>query len=269
MIQLETAVIRRHLPMGADYRLLEMETPRISDAVRPGQFIHLLVPQSAGLTLRRPFSVFRSESGRLSVLYKLVGVGTAAMQALREGDSVSLMGPLGNGFPAAAAGAFPVLVAGGYGVAPLYFLAQRLASKGRLFVGAATSADLLCLDDFRELGWPVTIATQDGSVGVAGLVTAALDAWLAAEGKGRSLEFFACGPNGMLKAVGGRVIDRGDKGWLSLDRHMGCGAGACLACVQKVRKSGAETWARVCKDGPIFEARDVVWDEPGLGENKP
>jgi dihydroorotate dehydrogenase electron transfer subunit len=260
MIQLETAVIRRHLPMGTDYRLLEMDAPRISGAVLPGQFIHLLIPQSAGLTLRRPFSVFRGEDGLLSVLYKLVGVGTAAMQALRDGDSVSLMGPLGNGFPPASPGAFPVLVAGGYGVAPLYFLARRMTRRGHLFVGAAKAADLLCLDDFRELGWPVTIATQDGSEGVVGLVTEALDAWLAREGRGQPLEFFACGPNGMLKAVGDRAINRGDKGWLSLDRHMGCGAGACLACVQKVRKSGSEVWARVCKDGPIFEARDVVWE---------
>ena len=262
MIQLETAVIRQHVPMGADYRLLEMDAPRISGAVRPGQFIHLRVPQPAGLTLRRPFSIFRSDNGRLSVLYKMVGLGTAAMQALRVGESVSLMGPLGNGFPALSPSAFPVLVAGGYGVAPLYFLAQRLSGKGHLFVGAAKADDLLCLDDFRELGWPVTVATQDGSVGVAGLVTAALDAWLAGEGAGRPLEFFACGPNGMLKAVGDRAIDRGSKGWLSLDRHMGCGAGACLACVQKVRKIGTEAWARVCKDGPIFEAREVVWDPP-------
>jgi dihydroorotate dehydrogenase electron transfer subunit len=269
MIQLETAVIRRHLPVGADYRLLEMDAPRISQQVRPGQFIHLLIPQQAGLTLRRPFSVFRSEGGRLIVLYKLVGVGTGAMQMLREGDEVSLMGPLGNGFPSAAPGTFPVLVAGGYGVAPLYFLARCLKGKGHLFVGAATSADLLCLDDFRELGWPVTVATQDGSVGVAGLVTAALDDWMAKNGSDRSLEFFACGPNGMLKAVGDRAISQGCKGWLSLDRHMGCGAGACLACVQKVRKTGEETWARVCKDGPIFEAREVVWDEPAVEEGKP
>jgi len=269
MIQLETAVIRRHLPMGADYRLLEMDAPRICQLVQPGQFIHLLIPQQAGLTLRRPFSVFRSEGGRLSVLYKLVGVGTEAMQALKEGEGVSLMGPLGNGFPSATAGAFPVLVGGGYGVAPLYFLARNLKDKGHLFVGAATSADLLCLDDFRELGWTVTVATQDGSVGVTGLVTVALDAWLADKGTGRSLEFFACGPNGMLKAVGDRAIGLGCKGWLSLDRHMGCGAGACLACVQKVRKTGEETWARVCKDGPIFEAQEVVWDEPEVRENKP
>ncbi len=260
MIQLETAVIRRHAPMGADYRLLEMESPQISGAVRPGQFIHLLIPQSAGLTLRRPFSVFRAESGRLSVLYKRVGAGTAIMQSLREGDSLSLMGPLGNGFPSVTPGRFPVLVAGGYGVAPLYFLARTLAERGCLFVGAAKVDDLLCLDDFRALGWPVQVTTQDGSAGIPGLVTVALDAWLAGDGAGREVEFFACGPNGLLKAVGERAIARKAKGWLSLDRHMGCGAGACLACVQKVRKAEREDWARVCKDGPIFEAREVVWD---------
>lgn len=260
MIQLETAVIRRHFAMGADYRHLELEAPRISAAVLPGQFIHLLIPQAAGLTLRRPFSIYQSDAGRLSVLYKRVGAGTAVMQNLREGESVNLMGPLGNGFPPLSPDAFPVLVAGGYGVAPLYFLAKRMSGRGHLFVGAATAADLLCLDEFRQLGWPVTVATQDGSEGVSGLVTVALDDWLAGAGIGRNLEFYACGPNGMLKAVGDRAINRDEKGWLSLDRHMGCGAGACLACVQKVRKSGSEVWARVCKEGPIFEAREVVWE---------
>ena len=102
------------------------------------------------------------------------------------------------------------------------------------------------------------LATDDGSLGMRGLVTTPLDAWLS--DAAQEPEFFACGPNGMLKAVGERAIAGNWKGWLSLDRHMGCGVGACLACVQKIRRDGAETLARVCKEGPIFESREVVWE---------
>ena len=181
------------------------------------------------------------------------------MQDLKIGDSVSLIGPLGNGFPLALpATVIPVLVAGGYGVAPLYFLARHLPRRGVLFIGGAKAIDILLADEFRKLAWDVRIATDDGSLGVKGLVTVPLDSWLQ-EGKGIP-EFYACGPNGMLKAVGDRAIQGNWKAWLSLDRHMGCGVGACLACVQKVRLNGQDTLARVCKDGPVFESRDVIWD---------
>ena len=97
-------------------------------------------------------------------------------------------------------------------------------------------------------------------MGSQGLVTSVLDAWLATLGSTASPEFFACGPDGLLKAVGERVIAGGWRGWLSLDKHMGCGVGACLACVQKIRLAeGSVVWKRVCKDGPIFETREIVW----------
>jgi dihydroorotate dehydrogenase electron transfer subunit len=247
--------------MGPDYRVLTLKLPGVAPAAKPGQFVHIRIARLQDAVLRRPFSIYRVDGDRLSILYKSVGRGTAAMQALRQDDSVSVLGPLGNGFPREAAGDHtPVLVAGGYGVAPLYFLAREMTRRGILFIGGAKAVDILLADDFRALGWDVTVATDDGSLGVKGLVTVALDAWLKANAKHTPPEFFACGPNGMLKAVGDRAI-RGDwKAWLSLDRHMGCGVGACLACVQKVRRNGQDTLARVCKDGPIFESRDVNWD---------
>jgi dihydroorotate dehydrogenase electron transfer subunit len=114
---------------------------------------------------------------------------------------------------------------------------------------------------FLELGWEVQIATEDGSMGIKGFVTAALDDWLANRDDNIIPEFFVCGPDGLLKAIGDRAIAGDWQGWLSLDKHMGCGVGACLACVQKIKNGdGAEVWKRVCKDGPVFESREIVWD---------
>lgn len=259
-MNIEYGTVVGHEPMGPDYRVLTLKLPGVTPTAKPGQFVHLRIAQLHDAVLRRPFSIYRIEGKHLSILYKTVGRGTSAMQSLKQDDSVSVVGPLGNGFPLTVEESHvPVLVAGGYGVAPLYFLARCLPRPGSIFIGGAKAVDILLADEFKGLGWDVRIATDDGSVGMKGLVTAPLDAWLKTA---RSApEFFACGPNGMLKAVGDRAIRGNWKAWLSLDRHMGCGVGACLACVQKVRLSGQETLARVCKDGPIFESRDVIWED--------
>lgn len=258
----ENGTVTSHVPAGADYRVLTLALPGVAAEAKPGQFVHLRVASLHDALLRRPFSIYRVDGETLSILYKNVGRGTAAMQHLGTGDSVSVLGPLGNGFPLdLPAQATPVLVAGGYGVAPLYFLARQLPRTGTLFIGGAKAADILLADEFRKLAWQVEIATEDGSLGTRGLVTAALDAWMKARPPAAPAAFYACGPNGMLKAVGNRALQGNLKAWLSLDRHMGCGVGACLACVQKVRLAGKESLARVCTDGPIFEARDVIWDD--------
>ena len=186
------------------------------------------------------------------------------MATITKGEAVNIIGPLGNGFPDADGACFPVLVAGGYGVAPLYLLASRMRTKGILFVGGRSAIDILCVDLFEAMGWVVRITTEDASLGEKGLVTQALDAWLDSRGAGARPEFFACGPDGLLKAVGERAIAADCRAWLSLDKHMGCGVGACLACVQKIVESdGTVVWKRVCKDGPIFESREIMWDSEG------
>lgn len=259
---IQNGKVLRHEPVRGDYRLLSLELPAIAAVAKPGQFIHLRVALLHDAVLRRPFSICGTVNGSVSMLYKTVGRGTAAMEAMQPGQALSVMGPLGNGFPLPLrSGTHPVLVAGGYGVAPLFFLAARMNRTGDLFVGAAKAADVLCVDQFEELGWTVHVATEDGSLGTAGLVTAPLDAWLDRRTAPEAPEFYACGPNGMLKAVGDRALSRGLNAWLSLDRHMGCGVGACLGCVQRIRRDGQEMLARVCKEGPVFETREVVWAE--------
>ncbi|MBN1676411.1 MAG: dihydroorotate dehydrogenase electron transfer subunit [Kiritimatiellae bacterium] len=260
-MHLETAEALDHGPLRGEYSVLSLLAPRIAADVRPGQFVHLRVPRLDDAVLRRPFSVFRAERDVISILYKRVGRGTQAMTAIRAGERLSLIGPLGNGFPEGGPGTFPVLVAGGYGAAPLYLLAQRTAPAGVLFVGGRTRDDVLCVEEFEAAKWPVRVTTEDGSRGRRGLVTDALDAWLAAERPAAEPEFFVCGPDGLLRAVGERAVRSGWRAWLSMDRHMGCGMGACLACVLKIRTSDtAWRWARVCRDGPVFEASRVLWE---------
>jgi len=256
------AKVRSQETLSADYRCLVIEAPAIARAAQPGQFVHLRVSGLETSALRRPFSIYRAEGDLLFLLYKTVGRGTEQLNRLRAGDTFALMGPLGNGFPLDTGGRTPILVAGGYGVAPLAFLASRLPARGVVLIGGRTAADILCEDDFTALGWEVRTATLDGSRGENGLVTLPLDNWLAAHPASPAV-FFACGPYGMLRAVAERAASVLAPGWVSLDKHMVCGVGACLACVQRMRRPDGATWiARVCRDGPVFPAAEVVWEEP-------
>jgi len=250
-----------HAALTDCYRLIRLRAEEVVRTARPGQFVHVRVTGLEQTALRRPFSIYRAEDGVLSLIYKTVGRGTNHMARLVTGDTVGVIGPLGNGFPCGGLeGRVPVLVAGGYGVAPLSFLARRLGCRGVLLAGGRTSADLLCLQDFVALGWDVRVATQDGSQGEAGLVTVLLDRMLETQASGRP-ELFACGPDGLLRAVAERARACGCRAWLSLDKHMVCGVGACLACVQKLRRSDGSLWmGRVCNDGPVFEASEIVWE---------
>lgn len=259
MMDLRCGVLQQ-TPLTTGYWSLELEAGKLADMARPGQFVHVRVPGLAQASLRRPFSIFGAQSGVLKIVYKTVGRGTEEMNRLRSGDEVQVIGPLGNGFPLEPKGE-PVLVAGGFGVAPLCFLASKLPQKGVLVVGGRTSDDVLACEAFEQMGWQVLVATQDGSRGETGMVTAPLDRVLAElKAKGQTPELYACGPDGMLRAVCERALSLDCRGWLSLDKHMVCGVGACLACVQNLRRTDGSTWiGRVCHDGPIFEAREIIW----------
>ena len=249
-----------HDEIGAGYRRLVFEAPELSAALAPGQFVHVRVPSLEPSALRRPFSVFDAAEGRVTVLYKTVGRGTLALNGVKPGDEVGVLGPLGRGFPVECDGA-ALLVGGGYGVAPLHFLARSLKASGHdnviAFIGGRTSNDLLAVDELRALGVDVRLATNDGSAGVKGLVTDPLDDELARlRAEGRKFELFACGPDPMLKAVAMRANGTGAKGWISMDRHMICGVGACYACIQKTVRGNS----RCCVEGPVFRATDLVWE---------
>ncbi len=270
MTQEKTTVLEHRIFQG-EYRLLKLSAPDIGPLVQPGQFVHLRVPRLKDAVLRRPFSVFKADAKGLSILYKAIGKGTEAMRSVEPGEEVCLLGPLGVGFPPLRSSSFagqansgevtPVLVAGGYGNAALYLQAAKLPVKGIAFFGGRTAEDILCVDEFEALGWDVRVTTDDGSLGIKGLVTDALDPWLADQENPQTLELFACGPNAMLKAVGDRATEKGLTAWLSMDRNMACGVGACLTCVIKRKTENGWEWARCCKDGPVFNAEEILWEE--------
>ncbi len=263
----ETCRVLEHVDAAPGYRFLVLAAPKIAAAVTAGQFVHVRVPGLEKTALRRPFSVFDGGDGKLTLLYKIVGRGTEALKAAPVGCEIEVLGPLGYGFPSTCDGV-PLLVGGGFGVAPLHFLAKTLlanakpdAPKPILFVGGRTAGDLLALDRFRALGVEVRVATNDGSAGVKGFVVDPLDDELAAlREKGETFELFTCGPDGLLHAVAMRATGTGMKGWISMDRHMICGVGACFACIQKIKGADGNVFnARCCVNGPVFKAEDIVW----------
>jgi dihydroorotate dehydrogenase electron transfer subunit len=273
-MQVCNATVLEHEDFGGGYRRIIVEAPDVARSASPGQFLHIRVVALNDEALRRPFSIYQVTDTTVSVMYKPIGRGSAALASVGSGSQISIIGPLGKGFPQCEKSAFPVLVAGGYGVAPLSFFASRSPITGAVFIGAKAAVDVLCVSDFEALSWPVHVATEDGSQGHHGIITETLDRWLdahdagandsriAVDGSAYDLEFYCCGPDGLLRAVESRAATRQCKAWLSFDRPMGCGIGVCLACVQKIRKpNGDVTWARCCREGPVFDAKSIVWDD--------
>lgn len=252
----EKCIVTEHTVIGNGYRYLRFAAPTMAAKMTPGQFVHVRVPALEKSALRRPFSVFDADQWQVTVLYKTVGRGTEALNAVKEGEEIMVEGPLGMGFPTEVEGT-ALLVGGGFGVAPLHFLAKKLGGKAKLFVGGRTKDDILAVDRFAALGVETFVATNDGSAGEKGFVVAPLDREIAKmRERGEKFELFTCGPDGLLKAITERALELGVKGWISVDRHMICGVGACYACIQKT-KAGNK---RCCVDGPVFEAGELIWE---------
>lgn len=218
-----------------------------SAITRPGQFVELSIE---GLFLRRPISVCNFDEGELTLVYKVVGKGTAEMAAMQVGRKVDVLTGLGNGFNADAECQRALLVGGGVGVPPLYRLARELLAKGRevtVVLGFNTAAELFYEEEFKALGVNLVVATVDGSKGIKGFVTDAI------RESGVTFDYFySCGPLPMLKALSQSVATDGE---LSLEERMGCGFGICMGCSIQTA-SGAK---RVCKEGPVFKKEEILW----------
>ncbi len=241
------------------YSLLVVRAPQIASLVQPGQFAHLRILPLKDALLRRPFSIYQVSGETFSVLYKAVGKGTEMLSRMQPGEELSAIGPLGHGFTVPAPGGeTPLLVAGGYGMAALYLLAQRSPHKGIVFVGGRRRVDILCEDEFRALGWEVRATTEDGSHGQKGLVTEPLLAELQRSTVGRKL--FACGPTPMLRAVGQMAEQFNVPAELSMDEPMCCGVGVCLTCVIPVKVGDGWEYQRTCSEGPVFGAHQIAWE---------
>ena len=237
--------ILENTPLTGQVSLLRLRGD-CSALERPGQFVELALP---GLFLRRPFSVCDWDKGELRLICEQVGKGTSLLRSLPEGAELDLLTGLGNGFDLRRAGERPLLIGGGSGVSPLLGLARRLLDAGvhpQVILGFGRAEDLFLLEDFYRLGLAPTICTEDGSFGIRGRVTEAMDV--------PHSFFYACGPLPMLRAVCERSSASGQ---LSLDARMGCGFGACMGCTIPT----ADGPKRVCRDGPVFEKEALLWED--------
>lgn len=262
----EETAIQGIKSIAPEVYLLRFSSGRLASQAQPGQFVMIRPNKFAEPILPRPFSIHRVQGDNMELLFKVVGQGTRQLAELKRGDLLEVRGPLGHGFDLGKAQE-PILVAGGMGVAPLLFLAE--AWKGRqkkgskkfpkLFIGARTGEELLCLKEFKRAGVEVLAATEDGSFGEKGLVTRLLKKKVNKPSSDQSL--FVCGPSPMLKAVGNWAIRKGVSCQLSLEARMACGLGVCLGCVVARKKENGCSYVNVCQEGPVFEASEVFWDE--------
>ncbi len=253
------------------YFILWIYCPPIANQIKPGQFVMFKVSDDRTPLLRRPFSVYESypaghpekrKRGYLVIVYKRVGKGTQKMTALKKGQRVGLIGPLGNGFtlPPLPSSENNILIGGGMGIVSLFSLTETLGGKNlTVLIGGKTRGDILCVDDFKKLGSKVFVATEDGSLGIRGTVVDLFFSQRKSFKKNEKYSIYACGPVGMLKALAKAVAFKNLTCQASLEARMGCGFGACWGCVVRTNHPKIP-YQRVCKDGPVFRLEDIVWE---------
>ena len=212
---------------------------------RPGQFINIALP---GHFLRRPISVCDNSDTDVTIVYKIVGKGTAYMSSLCKGDKLDILSGLGNGYDTSVSGDKPLLIGGGVGTPPIYGLAKKLQElkvTPEVILGFRTKADVFFIKEFEALGIKVTLTTEDGSAGIKGYVTEGMKHL-------KPSYIYACGREEMLRAVYGS----GDTdGQYSFEERMACGFGACMGCSCKT----VTGYKRICKDGPILRRDEILW----------
>ncbi len=249
--------------------LLGLNAPELARATRAGQYVMAIPP--TGEAAATALGIYEAQGERASLLFFLTGKRTRELGELRPGDMLALTGPLGNGFDLSSKPRHAVIVAGGVGIASVLLAAQRLVADGtrvELLYGARNEALLVDAQRFAEAGCELALATDDGSAGHHGLITALLE---------RRSEMpdliLACGPSPMLRAVGRIAADRGVRAQLSLEETFACGVGGCWGCVVPLARTSAQApgfplesqggsdvvYARICKEGPVFFSDELKW----------
>ena len=215
-----------------------------SDITRSGQFVNIKLD---GFYLRRPISVCNVEGDELTIIYKVVGEGTEFMSEMTGGEELLTLTGLGNGYDTSLSGDAPLLIGGGAGVPPMFYLARKLIAEGkkpRAILGFGSADEVFYKEEFEAIGVPVTVTTVDGTAGVKGFVTNAMDV--------DYTYFFTCGPEPMLKAI----YDKSEtSGQFSFEERMGCGFGACMGCSCKTKYGNK----RICRDGPVLVKEEIIW----------
>ena len=226
--------------------IVKMELEGNTDGITAsGQFVNIKLD---GFYLRRPISVCDYDKNSLTLIYKIVGEGTLAMSKYEEGAELDILTGLGNGYDLSKSGDAPLLIGGGVGVPPMYNLCKKLVSEGKkptVILGFNSKCDVFYENEFAALGVKVLVTTADGSYGIKGFVTDAMDGL-------DYTYFYTCGPEPMFKAVYNASKTSGQ---FSFEERMGCGFGACMGCSCKTKYGNK----RICKDGPVLEKEEIIW----------
>jgi dihydroorotate dehydrogenase electron transfer subunit len=263
-----SAEVISNVHLSSDYNVLGLAAPDIARAALPGQFVMAKAGDRLEPLLRRPFSVFEilEERGAivgLSLLSKRIGPSTRLLYDAKPGDRIQCLGPLGRPFAPVTAPESAWLIAGGVGLAPFASLARVLRARGtavRLYYGARRAAELFYLDMFAAMGVDLVLATEDGSRGESGRVTAPLERDLKPRHESAGLMIYACGPEPMLAAVARLSEKYGVPSQVSVERVMGCGVGGCYSCVIPLKTNGGRPhFVRSCLAGPVFRASEISW----------
>lgn len=235
---------------------MAIHCPDIASKTQAGQFVHVKAP---GFTLRRPISVCEIDmaAGNLRIVFQVRGDGTAQIAQIPQGGLIDIMGPLGHGFALLPKGKTAIVVGGGIGVPPMLQTAAHYGKDATAIIGFRSASAVILEEDFDKAGCVVEVCTDDGTKGRKGFVTQALKAQL--EERKPDI-IYACGPMVMLKGVAALAKEYGVRCQVSLEERMGCGIGACLVCACKTKRAdGGEGYSHVCKNGPVFEAEEVVF----------
>ena len=243
--------------------IMGLRSPEIAMESRPGQFVMVRINSGLDPLLRRPFSICGlPDEDTFCILYRVVGMGTAILSQKEEGQDLSILGPLGRGFELPGADEKALLVGGGIGIAPLLFLAQTMKNRDKEFMaGFSTSGEIIDTGKVDFLTDNILLATDDGTRGYAGMVTALLEEYLGQHSDQKDpFSLYTCGPAPMLKRVASIAADYNITCQASMETSMACGLGACQGCAVKAASPKGHTrYYHVCKDGPVFMTNAIDW----------
>ena len=251
----ENCTVRENQALSHNIFALTIEAPRICALAQPGQFVHITCGDAN--LLRRPISICQAKDGMLKIVFVVKGDGTKWLSERRAGDVLDIVGPAGRGFDLTKLGEKPVFIGGGIGVPPMLQTMQAAKAQGAqptAILGFRNASAVILEEDFKAVGTVYT-ATDDGSYGIHGFVSDVLKEHIS-----EYTSVCCCGPKPMLRALASIAEEAGIPCQVSMEERMGCGIGACLVCVCSLKKEHGETrYGHVCKDGPVFDSKEVQW----------
>lgn len=261
MFEMKTEVVFNR-EVAQDTFFMSLRAPEIADCSKPGQFVMIKVSQGLTPLLRRPFSICgKRDNDQILILYRTVGSGTSLMSGIKDGEILSVLGPLGRGFDMPAEDEKPVLIGGGMGIAPLIFLSQSLVHDNFEFMaGFGSAGDVITPRTLLDIDIEIDVSTDDGTEGYSGFVTDMFHEYLDKNAHGNELlSVFTCGPGLMMKKVAEQALGSNIRCQTSLEAIMACGLGACQGCAVQTSPGEEQKYYHVCKDGPVFSAEVIDW----------